>query len=173
MSKPEWFKYETIWRKAKSTGHLNCKVMPLRQHENLLIFGRGRVTYNPQLEIKPERNQRPLRKYKASECYGRYSEDAHRTIPLNMSYPRSVLDFPNTNQGEAGLHPTQKPLALLEYLVKTYTNPGEIVVDNCFGSGTTGVACVHTGRRFIGIEIEPCYFEIAKERIATALTQRC
>ena len=117
MSRLEWFKYEIVWRKSRSTGHLNCKMMPLRQHENLLVFGQNRITYNPQIVTKPKRDRRPLRKYKASECYGAYSEDAERTIPQDMSYPRSILDIPSTNHGEIGLHPTQKPVALLEYLV--------------------------------------------------------
>lgn len=167
MSNVKWFKYEIIWRKSQSTGHLNCRVMPLKQHENLVVFGRGAITYNPQLAKKPEGARRPLRAYAASECYGVYSKSAKRTIPIDMSYPRTVIDFPNVHRGERCGHPTQKPVALMEYLVRMYTYEGETVLDNVFGSCSTGVACLNTGRNFVGIEKDKEYFRIGQERIRT------
>lgn len=169
MSNAEWFKWADVWRKSHATGHLNSGVMPLRQHEDILVFGRNRVTYNPQIEKKPAYNVRPSRHSKAkSECYGNYRPDAETTIPLDMSYPRSVVDFDSPNHGEKGLHSTQKPIELMRYLVRTYTNAGDTVLDFTMGSGTTGVACRMEGRRFIGIELDPAYFAIAQRRIANA-----
>lgn len=167
-----WFKWEDIWRKSHATGHLNCKVMPLRQHENILIFGDGAVTYNPEIKRKWSADVRPSRHSKAkSDCYGAYRNDAETTIPLDMSYPRSVLDFNSPNHGEKGLHPTQKPVALYAYLIRTYTNPGDIVADFCMGSGTTGVAAAKEGRNFIGCDNNAGYFAIAQKRIEQAQMQ--
>jgi site-specific DNA-methyltransferase (adenine-specific) len=163
------FKYEWIWRKSHATGHLNSKVMPLRQHENILVFGDGRVTYNPQITRKPPADIRPSRRSKAhSDCYGAYRNDVETTIPLDMSYPRSIVEFNSPNHGEKGLHPTQKPTALYEYLIKTYTNEGDWTLDFCMGSGTTGVAAKKLNRNFVGIEKEENYFKIAEKRIQNA-----
>ena len=168
MSNLGWFKWEDVWRKSQATGHLNAKVMPLREHENILIFGNGRITYNPQIISKKEENIRPPTRGSNSQCYGAFSVFAERSIPVDMSYPRSIIDIPNANNGERVGHSTQKPVTLLEYLIRTYTNEGETVLDNVMGSGTTGVACVNTGRSFVGIELDSGYFAIAKTRIEQA-----
>lgn len=172
ISNLDWFKWEDIWRKSHATGHLNCKVMPLRQHENILVFGDGRVAYNPQIKRKPPKDIRPSRRSgKGTDCYGKYDNDPETTIPLDMSYPRSVVEFNTANHGESGLHPTQKPAALYSYLIRTYTNAGDTVLDFCMGSGTTGVAAVKEGRHFVGSDNDPGYFAIAEKRIAEAQMQ--
>lgn len=178
MSNHDWFKWEDVWRKSNVTGFLNCKVMPLRQHENILVFGNGKVTYNPQLEMKPAKDIRPSRQSSVgTPCYGQYESEAESTIPLEMSYPRSIINFNTTyHEREAGLHPTQKPIGLLSYLIKTYTDKGDTILDNTMGSGSTGEAALRTGRRFIGIELYPIptqpigdknpdYFGIAQRRL--------
>ena len=169
MSNPGWFKYETVWEKSQAVGHLNAWVMPLRQHENILIFGKGRITYNPQFDEKDEKDRRlDTGRSKLSDCYGKHGLDPCRTIEGDRSFPRSAIRFCNVNRGEYAGHPTQKPVALLEYLVRTYTNEGETILDNTMGSGTTGVAAVNTGRSFVGIELGSRYFEIARQRIEAA-----
>ena len=168
MSNVAMFKWADVWHKSQATGHLNAKVMPMREHEDIIVFGDGRVCYNPQLKPKKPENIRPVGRRAASECYGKFKESATRGIPLDMTYPRSVVSVNNTNHGERGLHPTQKPVALMEYLIRTYTNPGETVLDFTMGSGTTGCAAANTGRRFIGIERDPDYFAAAQARIRTA-----
>lgn len=152
-------KYEWIWQKSKPTGHLNSKKMPMKEHENIIIFYKKLPTYNPQGLIKKE-----IATIRKGRCgngtnYGKSDSDALQEFE---NYPRDILKV----QSEATtLHPTQKPVELLEYLIKTYTNENETVLDNCMGSGSTGVACVNTNRNFIGIELNEKYFNIAKERI--------
>lgn len=167
-SNPEWFKWDDVWMKDKATGHLNAEVMPMRKHESILVFGDGRITYNPQITMKPKENIRPISRRAPTDSYGKYNETAGRNIPLNMSYPVSIVYCHTTNHGERGYHPTQKPIELYEYLIRTYTNPSETVLDITMGSGTTGVAAVQTGREFIGIEKERKYFVIAEKRIGSA-----
>lgn len=153
----EWLKYEWIWEKQQGTGHLNAKKMPLKAHENILIFYNKQPVYNPQMkEGKPY----ICKSGKQSSNYG--NQKSVETINNGYRYPTSVLFFPYDKEH---LHPTQKPLALMEYLIKTYTNEGDLVLDNCMGSGTTGVACKRTGRNFIGIELDLNYYMIAQERI--------
>jgi site-specific DNA-methyltransferase (adenine-specific) len=171
MSNLKWFRYEWVWEKDKATGHLDAKRRPMRKHENAVVFSANGHTYNPQITKKPPENIRPISRRAASDNYRKYNETAPRGIPLDMSYPQSVLKVNTTNHGERGLHPTQKPVALYEYLIKTYTNPGDTVLDFCMGSGTTGVACAKTGRNFIGIEKERNYFDIAERRIDEAQMQ--
>lgn len=158
MSNPAMFKYALVWKKSRPTGFLDARRKPLGDHEDILIFGEKSITYNPQglTQVNIKNNRRS----KGGECYGAVSTAAYTQKEGN--YPRSVLEFASTNEY---FHPTQKPLALLEYLVRTYTNPGETVLDNTMGSGTTGVACINTGRQFIGIEKEPKYYAIAQQRI--------
>jgi site-specific DNA-methyltransferase (adenine-specific) len=133
--------------------------MPLRAHENILVFYDRLPTYNPQ-KSKGKPYKRRMR-HPATQNYG-LQECTTSTICENGErFPRDVIKF----GFERGLHPTQKPVPLLEYLIKTYTNEGATVLDNCMGSGSTGVACVNTGRSFIGMELDPGYFEIAKKRI--------
>ena len=167
MSNIDWFKYCWVWEKSQATGHLNAWKAPMRQHEDIVVFYGGRAQYNPQITDKDPKNIRPLSdKTRNGECYGAHKLGKEcRKLPNNKSMPRSVLRF---NGAQSKVHPTQKPVALMEYLIRTYTNEGETVLDNTMGSGTTGVACVNTGREFIGIERDDAYFEIAKERIEKA-----
>lgn len=163
LSNPKWFKYDWCWRKLGITGHLNAKKQPLRDKEDILVFYSQQCTYNPQMETGKPYKARGTASDKG-RCYGNYGptrNDNHGT-----RYPRQTITF--SNSVKTGVHPTQKPLDLLEYLVKTYTNPGETVLDPFMGSGTTGVACVNTGRNFIGFELDENYFEIATRRIIEA-----
>ena len=150
-------KYEWIWEKEMGTGFLNAKKMPLKNHENILVFYKKPPIYNPQMrEGKPY----TIVQGGDSSNYGDY----HRVTTENGGerYPVSIIKF---NRDKEKVHPTQKPVALCEYFIKTYTNEGATVLDNCMGSGTTGVACKNLNRNFIGIELDENYFKIAKERI--------
>jgi len=165
MSQLERFKYDWNWRKSNATGHLNAKKMPLRQHEDILLFAKKQPIYNPILFQKQiARNAQKSVKSKGS--YGEFNEGTFRSIPDEMGYPRSVIEC-NTayHEREAGLHPTQKPVALFEYLIKTYTNPFMTVLDNCAGSGTTAIACENTYRQWVCIEKEPSYYYPAVSRV--------
>ena len=156
MSNIKMFKYCWYWKKPH-TGQLNCKKMPLKNIEEVCIF-QNAIKYNPQFaDGKPYILER--KKYKGSECYGKQTD--HKTISNGKRYPKQILEF---SEGKK-LHPTQKPVALTEYLIKTYTNEGETVLDFTMGSGTTGVACKNLNRNFIGIELDETYFNIAKKRI--------
>ena len=159
------YRYEWIWRKTQPSGFMNAKKMPLRTHENIEIFYRKPPTYNPQMTHGHQRKTATAygtRESDGSSCYGR--EERNYTYDSTDRYPVDVLQY-STGDKSKRLHPTQKPVDLLEYLVKTYTNPGETVLDNCMGAGSTGVACMNTGREFVGMELDPEYYQIAKERI--------
>lgn len=156
-------KYEWIWEKTKATGHLNAKKQPMKAHENVLVFYGKQATYNPQkTEGKPYKGSGGGSKndnYGDFEAVREGSQDGSR-------YPRSVIQFAHESKP---VHPTQKPVALMEYLIRTYTNEGDVVLDNTMGSGTTGVAAANTGRKFIGIERDDKYFAIAQKRIEDAM----
>ena len=167
MSNPKMFRHEWIWIKNRGSNFANTVREPMKEHESVLIFSKGKWTYNKQMQA---RTGGGLNRVK----YTFENQTANST-----NYHK--FDKPNRNQGElrvpsswqkfnveVGLHPTQKPVPLLEYLIKTYTNEGAVVLDNCMGSGSTGVACINTNRRFIGIELDEGYFSIAKERILKA-----
>ena len=161
------FRYEWIWRKTKCTGFMNAKKMPLKSHENILVFYKKIPTYNPQgvkhgVSLKTGRSRKGN-----SRNYGKTGCGNPNYIQTTTGYPKDIVEFGNpSNKGH--LHPNQKPIDLLEYLIKTYTNEGETVLDNCMGSGSTGVACRNTNRHFIGIELDEKYFNIAKNRIEEA-----
>ncbi len=160
----EMLKYELIWEKSKATGFLNAKKIPLKAHENILVFYKKQPTYNPQMTRGEPYNKGFIKAQNGNGTYGNFNAK----LRLNKSgdrFPRSVTYFKTSEAEGEVLHPTQKPISLMEYLIKTYTNEGETVLDNCMGSGTTGVACKKTGRNFIGIEKDEKYFEIAKSRI--------
>lgn len=160
------FKYEWIWEKNKATGHLNAKKQPLRAHESILVFYDRQCVYNPQ-----KTQGKPYAAHGGASALNNYGDfRAIREGSADGSrYPRSVIEFPVHNNDDPGeTHPTQKPVPLFEYLIRTYTHEGAVVLDNTMGSGTTGVAAANTDRRFIGIEKEPPYFEIAQRRIADA-----
>ena len=155
-------KYEWIWEKTNATGHLNAKKMPMKAHENVLVFYDRQPTYNP---IKTTGHVRKVAAKwgDGSPVYGKQVLDG-KVYDSTERYPRSVLIFASDKQ-RLKMHPTQKPVALCEYLIRTYSNPADLILDNCMGSGTTGVACLNTGRRFIGIENNADYFAIAEQRI--------
>ena len=158
VSNLKMLRYEWIWKKSKATGHLNAKKMPLKEHENILIFYKNLPRYNAQGLIKKVIPTISRGRDNGSN-YGESSKDA---IQEYENYPKSVLEFASESKT---VHPTQKPVALFEYLIKTYTNEGETVLDNCMGSGSTGIACLRTNRNFIGIDKDDKYFDIAYNRI--------
>jgi DNA modification methylase len=162
MSNLQNFKYDWIWEKEQGANFMLCKYQPYKVHEIISVFSYGTHIYFPQMtEGKPY--------ISGKGTSGDITGNVLKTQTKNNGtrYPRSIQKF-NTDKSKGSLHPTQKPVALLEYLIKTYTDEGETVLDNCMGSGTTGVACVNTNRNFIGIELEDKYFEIAKQRINEA-----
>lgn len=165
-SNPKHYRYEWIWEKGNATGFLNAKKQPLRAHESAQVFYRQQPVYNPQMSSGHERKT-SKRKTVNSECYGKAF--ALTEYDSTERYPRSVQFFSSDKQA-GSFHPTQKPVAWMEFLIKTYTHEGHLVMDNTMGSGTTGVACMNIGRRFIGIEKDQKYFDIAKGRMEFKLT---
>lgn len=161
------FKYSLVWDKKMKVGMMNCKRMPLRQHEDIIVFYKKQPTYNPQMTKGKMRNKK-IAPTKDFEVYGQITPIDNFNDDY---YPSSILEFTNANQ-KAKSHPTQKPVELMEYLIKTYTNEGDTVLDNTMGSGTTGVACVNTNRSFIGIELDENYFAVAEKRINDAITHK-
>jgi site-specific DNA-methyltransferase (adenine-specific) len=170
MSQIKHYKYDWVWNKVQAVAFLLAKKQPMRQTENISVFYKRQPTYNPQFTDKDATNIR--RKSRTSggptESYGKFQNAHERSIPYAKSYPKNLITIPRVNSSKGRIHPTVKPVALLEYLIKTYTLEGETVLDNTMGSGSTGVACVNTGRKFIGIEMDKNYFEIASKRIAEA-----
>lgn len=168
-------KYSWYWRKSRATGHMNAKKMPMKDVEDILVFYDKPPVYNPQGLIQCDRAVKNSASHRARGV----STDATSVITGGITraeykqtatgYPRQILEF--ASEGNTA-HPTQKPVALMEYLIRTYTNEGDVVMDNCMGSGTTGIACANTGRKFIGIERDEKYFDIAKSRIEQAFDQR-
>ena len=157
-------KYEWIWEKPSATGFFNAKKAPMKAHENILVFYKKLPTYNPQMTHGHERRT-ASRTGAKSDCYGKTFKRTH--YDSTSRYPRDVLRYSSDKQREK-YHPTQKPVALMEYLIKTYTNEGETVLDFTMGSGTTGVSAMRTWRNFIGIEINEESFNVAKKRIEDA-----
>ena len=160
------FRYDLIWAKPQGSDFLNANRKPLRSHENICVFYKTQPTYNAQ-----KTNGKPY-KAKSGETtstnFGKFNGNYHTENIDGKRCPLTVLNF-NGEHNKGKLHPTQKPVALLEYLIKTYSNEGDTVLDNCMGSGSTGVACVNTNRNFIGIELDENYFNVAKERIEGAV----
>lgn len=166
-SAKDLWRYNLIWEKTSPTGFLNAKKMPLRCHEDIMVFYKKLPTYNPQKTVGHKRKISTIKHKEKCKITNNYREYGLTSYDSTERYPKSVLTF-KTDKQKGAYHPTQKPVELLEYLIRTYTNEGETVLDNAMGSGSTGVACVNTGRNFIGIEIEKTYFEIAKTRIEKA-----
>lgn len=166
---PDWFKWADVWHKTQARGRLNAKFMPLREHEDILVFSRDTVPFYPQLKRKLKENVRPNSpRTKGSDNYGPHGLISERSIADNMSYPRSVVRFANSQEGD---HPTQKPVQLFTYLILSYSRAAELVIDPFCGSGTTLAAAKRTGRRAIGIEIEERYCEIAAKRLSQEVMQ--
>jgi len=168
LSNEKLFRYELIWKKSKCGSPLTAKYMPLKKHENILIFGGAAAYYEPQMqEGTPYK-----RTYTPNKINNlQYGIKGVQTDNKGTRHPTTVLDFPQKWRRQDQVHPTQKPVELLEFLIKSYCPPNGIVLDNCMGSGTCGVACVHTNRDFIGIEKEKLYFELAKNRIENSCSE--
>jgi len=160
MSNIKMFKYSLVWNKRMKVGMLNCKRMPLRKHEDILLFYKKQCTYNPQMTKGKFRNKK-IQPTKEFEVYGQVKPVDNFN---DLYYPDSILEFSNANQTDK-VHTTQKPLYLMEYLVKTYTNENETVLDNTMGSGTTMLACKNLNRNGIGIEMDANYYAIAVARV--------
>jgi site-specific DNA-methyltransferase (adenine-specific) len=163
MSNPNDFKYCWTWDKVKPNGHLVAKIRPMQRTEDIAVFGSGKIKYNPQMtkRDKPKKSK----EYSRTEIMGGEQTNFEERT-LNEKYPQSVLEFSNASQVEK-LHPTQKPLELLQYLIRTYTDEEQIVLDNTMGSGSTCVACKNENRIYIGIEQEEKYYKIAEQRLTS------
>jgi len=166
-SNMKMFKYCWVWEKTQSRGHLLAYKRPMQKHEDVLVFCNGTEIYNYVLTDKPKKDIRP---HSVSGKAGVYNnkpvhQSQTRRIPLDKKLPESIIKFSNAQKT---IHPTQKPVALMEYLIKTYTNEGETVLDFTCGSGTTCVACIKTKRNYIGIELDEKYYKIARRRVKKA-----
>ena len=169
MSNPKRFKHEWVWHKSKSGSAFTAKYRPLARHESVLVFGKGRVTYNPiKREGKPYKRARIALGDKINNHGIGFNGTGIFSENDGFRYPESVIFFQQKWRRQDQVHPTQKPVELMEYLIRTYSNEGQTVLDNTMGSGTTGLACANTGRRFIGIEKDADFFRVATERISSA-----
>lgn len=167
-SNEKWYKYNLVWKKSKCGSPLLAKYRPMIKHEDIAIFSHGggrHKTYNPQLVVGTPYSRNTTATKVNNHNYGISSVKSDNK---GTRHPSSVLDFPMKWRRQDQVHPTQKPVELAEWLIKSYTNEGETVLDNCMGSGTTGIACINTGRPFIGIEKDEKNFAIAKQRIEAA-----
>lgn len=171
ISEVKNFRYSWVWNKVnRCTGYGNANKMPMKWHEDIVVFYRRLPTYNPQ-KIKCTPYVASHGKRKAADRAEVYKDGGlHSSITVNngLRHPSSIIDIKGNVRKESGHHPTQKPVALMEYMIRTYTNEDETVLDFTMGSGTTGVACANTNRNFIGIERDPTYFQIAQQRIEEA-----
>lgn len=164
LSNERLHRYNLIWEKTSPTGHLNAKRMPLRSHEDILVFYKSIPTYNPQKTTGHKRKVSTAAHKRNSKKTTNYGEHGLTTYDSTERFPKSVLKFA-TDKQKSAIHPTQKPVALFEYLIKTYTNEGETVLDNCSGSGTTAIACMTTNRNYICIENDKEHFENSNRRV--------
>jgi site-specific DNA-methyltransferase (adenine-specific) len=173
-----WFKYTWVWEKSRPSGFAQAKNMPLKAHEDIAVFSEGATVHASQSTRRMPYFPQGLRTLEIPKIYEKksWSDSSFSKRPSHKAYEQHVTDYPRSvlkfSSESLTVHPTQKPVALMEYLIRTYTNPGDVVLDNCMGSGTTGVAAANTGRRFIGIERDPGYFAIAQERIQAAQRPR-
>lgn len=169
-SNPKWFRHHWIWEKTSATGHLNARHSPMKAHEDVLVFARSRPTYNPQMTHGHPRKQSMARSQKRDRPAGSYNDFGPSDYDSTSRYPRSVQTFPHDRQ-KLALHRTQKPQALIEYLIRTYSNPGELILDPTSGSGTAGVAAAAAGRRAILIEQDEQIAAVALERLGLTLPE--
>ncbi len=163
MSNPKMFKYEQIWDKNKGTQPQLANIQPMKSHENILVFGKGKINYYPQ-KTKGDPYTRDNKQKHSDHSLSKGLKPI-KQVNTGFRFPKTVLLYPRDFSAQSRLHPTQKPVALLEYLIKTYTQENETVLDFTMGSGSTGVAARNLNRSFIGIELDEKYFEIARERI--------
>lgn len=157
------YKYDWIWEKSKATGFLNAKKQPLRAYENICIFYKKQPVYNPQMTLGKAYNKGIRKKQSEDDVYGEFKQVEVKSEGLR--YPRNVVYFKTAESEGTTYHKTQKPVELCEYFIKTYTNEGDVVLDNCIGSGTTAIACINTKRKFIGFENNNTYYKLAKDRV--------
>ena len=166
MSNLKLFKYDWVWKKPKGTGHLNAKKQPMRDKEDVLVFYKVQCTYNPQmtegLPYKDKAGKDHSKTTSMTGSYGNYTN--YREVNTGFRYPKQVQEFGVVERGT--IHPTEKPVDLFRYFIRTYTNEGELVLDNTAGSGTTAIACLEENRQFIVMEQDPNYFEKIKKRVA-------
>jgi site-specific DNA-methyltransferase (adenine-specific) len=168
LSNLKMYKYDWIWDKVKGTGFLNAKRQPMRNHELISIFYNGQCIYNPQMTHGHCRKQSYRAANLQTDVYGEMKNNYK--YDSTERYPRSIQVF-STDTQNSSLHPTQKPVALFEYLIKTYTNEKALVLDTCIGSGTTAIACINTNRNYVGFEMDKHYFDIAVQRIITHILE--
>ena len=173
MSNPKWFKFDFVWDKVRKSNFLNCKKMPMRQHEQVLVFYDKPPTYNPQM-VRCEPHQRNhsrgrLDKEQTNTCYGKFGKA--ETIFSDFKYPGTIVKFPKGHSKEDWLHGTAKPVNLLRWLIRTYSNEGDLVLDNFAGSGSTLIAAIEEKRDWIGMELSDKYFEICQKRISDRLRE--
>lgn len=174
LSNKGWFKYCLVWNKNKCGSPGLAKVRPMKVHEDIAVFAPGRTCYNPIMEEgEPYRRKAKSPDGYQTRCntHGYGLKQVNEFSNSGTRYPKSIINISRDFSAQQQVHPTQKPVPLMRWLILTYSNPGDTVMDNCMGSGTTGVACANTGRRFIGIELEPNYFQIARRRIEDALAK--
>ena len=173
MSNPKWFKFDFVWDKVRKSNFLNCKKMPMRQHEQVLVFYGKPPTYNPQM-VRCEPHQRnhsrgKMEKEQTNTCYGKFGKA--ETIISDFKYPGTIVKFPKGHSKEDWLHGTAKPVNLLRWLIRTYSNEGDLVLDNFAGSGSTLIAAIEEKRDWIGMELSDKYFEICQKRVNDRLRE--
>ena len=164
ISNQKMFKYSWVWEKSKATGFLNSKKRPLVAHEDILVFAKGSPYYNPQMSFSTPYNKGLRKVQTENDVYSKFNQTEIKSSGLR--YPRSVQYFKTAESEGKMFHKSQKPLALMEYLIKTYTNENDVVMDNCMGSNTTGLACKILNRQFVGIEKDENYFKLSVERVS-------
>jgi len=168
LSNEKMHRYNIIWDKISTTGFLNANRMPLRSHEDICVFYKKLPDYNPQKYLGEKSHSKGSKKRNTNNNYDEFTMVDNTAVHGEYKFPKSIISFPRVPPSKI-VHPTQKPTDLLEYLIKTYTNEGDLVVDNVMGSGSVGVSCVNTNRDFLGIELDENYFKIAETRIQEAI----
>ena len=171
---PHLYKYDWVWEKDNGTNAPNVNYQPFRVHENIYVFGKGRVTNGNRTPMKyfPQKTDGKPYTQKSGRMSDNWKGGLGQVVTENLDGSRHPKTIQKFNRDRGGLHPTQKPVSLFEYLIKTYTNDGETVLDNCIGSGSTAIACINTNRNYIGFELDKHYCDIAKERIRKALAEK-
>ena len=168
MSNPKLWRYNLVWNKQRATGFLNANRMPLRYHEDICVFYKSLPVYNPQMEElngrEPNHAQGNGKHDDTNRCYGGFNRIYDKTIP-DKKHPGSIISIPAVHCGEDQSHPTQKPINLMRYLIRTYSNSGGVILDSCIGSGTTAIAAIKEKRHYIGFELDKGYFELACKRV--------